>query len=179
MQCPVACEGLNGRMSIRLGRRSREIPVVSGANGLAWGKGAEFGGEFTGRSSMRAMAGVQPGVFRLSSAFGLAEPDKSDRPQLPYQPLTSVIECVDDVKSLHYNSIVDRTRRPAGWNSSEKMRDVGEQYRLGVVVDHILTHGWPRRLPASHAHLERMRKPDERMGHGAHWHQTNGVPSVA
>jgi D-alanyl-D-alanine dipeptidase len=57
--------------------------------------------------------------------------------KLPYQHLTGAIECVDDVKSVNYNAIVDRDLvKSVDWNSSEKMQSVGECYRLGVVVEH-------------------------------------------
>ena len=57
--------------------------------------------------------------------------------KLPYRQLTDEIECVDDVKSTNYNSIVDRAQlAQPDWNSSEKMQAVGARYRLGVVVDH-------------------------------------------
>jgi len=89
------------------------------------------------QSNTKAMARVPPEFFRLSSAFGLAEPAKMKSVRLPYAQLTASIECVDDVKSTNYNLIVDRAKTAApDWNSSEKMRAVGEQYRLGVVVDH-------------------------------------------
>ena len=75
------------------------------------------------------------GVFALSSAFGLEE--KVAGMKLPYQHLTAAIECVDDVKSEHYNTILDRDHAgKVDWDSSEKMRGVGECYRLGVVVEH-------------------------------------------
>jgi D-alanyl-D-alanine dipeptidase len=47
------------------------------------------------------------------------------------------IECVDDPASSVYNQIVDRRRVASpDWNSSEKMREVGEAYRWGVVVNY-------------------------------------------
>jgi D-alanyl-D-alanine dipeptidase len=46
-------------------------------------------------------------------------------------------ECVDDVKSSHYNKIVDRLKvGNFDWQSSEKMLAVGAEYELGVFVAH-------------------------------------------
>ncbi|GEM_PF-304797 len=113
------------------------IPAVIGRNGLGWGRGLTTPGNLPGPIKHEGDGRSPAGVFRLSSAFGLAEPAQASAIRLPYQPLTSLIECVDDVKSVHYNSIVDRGRvAQPDWNSSEKMREVGGQYRLGVVVDH-------------------------------------------
>jgi L,D-peptidoglycan transpeptidase YkuD (ErfK/YbiS/YcfS/YnhG family) len=55
---------------------------------------------------------------------------------MPYLSLSPSIECVDDVASRHYNRIVDHEVVAPDWNSSEHMRDTGELYRWGVVVDH-------------------------------------------
>jgi D-alanyl-D-alanine dipeptidase len=43
---------------------------------------------------------------------------------------------VDDVNSTQYNRIVDRSSVTPDWSSSEHMRNTGESYRWGVVVDH-------------------------------------------
>lgn len=97
------------------------IPVVVGKRGLAQNKKEGDG---------RAPAGE----FAVGPAFGFAE-SASDL-KLPYLPLVATTECVDDVKSAHYNTIVDRAATtPVDWNSSEKMRSV-EQYRRGAVVQY-------------------------------------------
>jgi D-alanyl-D-alanine dipeptidase len=58
---------------------------------------------------------------------------------------TEGIECVDDPASKVYNQIVD-SRRIASrdWTSSEKMRDIGEPYRWGVVVNYNTAPATPR-----------------------------------
>ncbi len=112
------------------------LPVVVGRNGLGWGKGLNPAASLPGPVKKEGDGKSPAGIFRLSSAFGLVEADKIKPLKLPYQYLSEGIECVDDVKSAHYNSIVDRAQTsPVDWDSSEKMRAVG-QYRLGVVIDH-------------------------------------------
>jgi L,D-peptidoglycan transpeptidase YkuD (ErfK/YbiS/YcfS/YnhG family) len=59
---------------------------------------------------------------------------------MPYIHITDVMECIDDVNSNYYNQIVSRSVAEEGntldWQSSEKMRNAGIYYELGVVVDH-------------------------------------------
>jgi D-alanyl-D-alanine dipeptidase len=115
------------------------IPIVVGRSGMGWGIGLAAADGQDVRSTSEPVKkegdGKSPaGIFDLGTAFGY-----SDQPlpglKLPYLPLTESIECVDDVKSKYYNRIVNRSAVVPDWNSSEHMRDAGESYRWGVVVD--------------------------------------------
>lgn len=116
------------------------ISIVVGKNGLGWGNGVIA----TDDSNVRVASdpvkregdGKSPaGVFALGTAFGYAsQPQRGSK--MPYLNLTSLIECVDDPGSKHYNRIVDRSLVAPDWNSSEHMRNEGESYRWGIVVDH-------------------------------------------
>lgn len=124
------------------------IPVVVGRNGLAWGSGLIPAPAST--PAKREGDGRAPeGVFALGTSFGYA----GSAPQgskLPYLPLASPIECVDDTASRHYNRIVDRGALTPDWSSSERMRDMGESYRWGIVVDHnhiAAAAGEPKPMP--------------------------------
>jgi D-alanyl-D-alanine dipeptidase len=116
------------------------ISIVVGRNGLAWGIGLVPTDDAQVRSASdpvkREGDGRAPaGVFALGTAFGYAsEPLRGLK--MPYLNLTPSIECVDDPGSKHYNRIVDRSVVAPDWNSSEHMRDAGESYSWGVVVDH-------------------------------------------
>lgn len=113
------------------------IPIVVGRNGLGWGRGFPLPVALPGPIKKEGDGKSPAGIFRLSSAFGFAAADKLEKVTLPYRQLTNGIECVDDVKSTHYNSIVDRSQMgQPDWNSSEKMAEIMPQYRLGIVVDH-------------------------------------------
>lgn len=114
----------------------KEIPIVVGRSGLAWGRGLHPTNDLSGPIKKEGDGKSPAGIYKLSSAFGREAFETVNFIQLPYQQLLAPIECVDDVKSHVYNQIVDRNTTKVDWNSSEKMRDVGEQYRLGVVVDH-------------------------------------------
>jgi L,D-peptidoglycan transpeptidase YkuD (ErfK/YbiS/YcfS/YnhG family) len=113
------------------------FPVVIGKNGLAWGVGLHELPSDTGRILLKTEGdGKAPaGVFALTSAFGSSE--KPEFIKLPYTQLEEFTECVDDVKSSHYNKIVDRMKVGIfDWKSSEKMLAVGEQYDFGVFIAH-------------------------------------------
>lgn len=108
------------------------VPVVVGASGLAWG--ADSLGA-AGDPHKREGDGRSPaGVFPLDSAFGFAPASAMSWVRLPYVPLLTGTECVDDTSSAHYNTVVDRDRvAAADWASSEHMRRIA-QYQVGVMV---------------------------------------------
>lgn len=112
------------------------VEIVVGRTGLAWGRGLHTTNP-VGPQKVEGDGKSPAGIFELSSAFGFAPAEKMKSLKLPYLHVTDAIECVDDAKSLRYNSIVDHTHiiNP-DWNSSEKMWEYTEQYPLGVVVDH-------------------------------------------
>jgi len=116
------------------------IAIVVGKNGLGWGIGVIAADEPNVRVATdpvkREGDGKAPaGVFALGTAFGYgSQPLPGSR--MPYLSLTLSMECVDDIGSKHYNRLVDRSAVAPDWNSSELMRDAGESYRWGIVVDH-------------------------------------------
>jgi D-alanyl-D-alanine dipeptidase len=114
--------------------------IVVGKHGLGWGAGVmAAAGESRGAADpiKKEGDGKSPaGVFQLGTAFGDA-PGILSGSRMKYMELTPSVECVDDVGSKHYNRVVDRSKiAEVDWKSSEHMRDVGEAYRMGIVVDH-------------------------------------------
>ena len=123
------------------------LSIVVGKSGLGWGIGvvatdalnvrvapesnpAPVSGPIKHEGDGRGPAGI----FTLGTAFGdAAQPLPGLK--LPYLELTPSIECVDDSSSKHYNRIVDRTTVSPDWKSSEHMREIGEAYRWGIVVN--------------------------------------------
>jgi D-alanyl-D-alanine dipeptidase len=115
-----------------------QITVVVGKNGLAWGSGiasvshARHGDD----PSKKEGDGKAPaGAFRLSGIFGYSAQAQPGW-KMPYTPLSSSIECVDDSSSKFYNKVVDRTTVAPDWNSSEHMLRSDDLYRWGILVDH-------------------------------------------
>jgi D-alanyl-D-alanine dipeptidase len=111
------------------------FPIVVGEKGMAWSKELNELPSDTGRVLLKTEGdGKSPaGIFMLTSAFASTE----QKVKLPFTKLIESTECVDDVKSSHYNKIVDKFKvGNYDWKSSEKMLAVGEQYDLGVFVAH-------------------------------------------
>jgi len=116
----------------------KSFPVVIGKNGMAWSDALNDLPSGTGSMFLMKTEGdgkSPAGIFSLTSAFGTIE--KNDRIKLPYTKLEQWTECVDDVKSSHYNQLVNRMQvGNFDWKSSEKMLEIRPQYDLGVFVEH-------------------------------------------
>lgn len=116
----------------------KEFPIVVGRNGLGLDPNIPAG------KFRRKMADVNSpvkqegdgrspaGAFPLTFAFGSGTAANTS---LPFTALQEFTECVDDVNSVHYNTIVGRMQVSSyDWKSSEKMLEVGEAYERGVFV---------------------------------------------
>lgn len=117
---------------------SRSVPVNLGRSGLAWGRSrlmkqhAEKG-DF---KSKKEGDGRSPaGLFPFKEAFGHPRPPTGyNAANLPFIPLHKQ-QCVDDMKSEHYNTIVLPSEVGGiSWRSAEKMKI--SVYQLGLVVAH-------------------------------------------
>jgi D-alanyl-D-alanine dipeptidase len=107
--------------------------IVVGKTGLAWGLGLTDTAKLEGPRKQEGDGKAPAGVFSLVSAFGYGA---SVATKLPYRQLSDGVECVDDPKSAHYNTLVDGTRVVKDWDSSEHMHRTDELYRYGVFVAH-------------------------------------------
>jgi L,D-peptidoglycan transpeptidase YkuD (ErfK/YbiS/YcfS/YnhG family) len=113
------------------------VAIVVGRNGMAWDATlppvaiAPVKEEGDGRSPA--------GAFALGPAFGLAPREQAPWWKGSYVQETATLECVDDPSSRYYNQLVDRALVEPDWTSSEKMAEVGEAYRWGVVVEYNTT----------------------------------------
>lgn len=110
------------------------IPVVVGRTGLAWGDGHPLPLRREGPVKKEGDGKAPAGLFALSSLFGYAAPPPNAH--MPYITATPTVECVDDVASPHYNTIVDTQTVPKSWTSSENMLRGDDLYREGVIVAH-------------------------------------------
>lgn len=109
--------------------------IVTGRTGLAWGVGFDAIGDSPTAPHKHEGDGRSPaGVFPLDTLFGYSNDLDPSALRMPYVALTSGSECVDDVASIHYNTVVSRDAvSRIDWNSAEHMRTIG-QYRIGVIV---------------------------------------------
>lgn len=109
--------------------------IVVGRSGTAWDP--SLTPSIPGPTKREGDGRAPAGAFALGTAFGLAAPAEAAWLKLPYVQEIPTLECVDDPASTHYNRLVDRTTVAAvDWKSSEKMAQVGEAYRWGVVVEY-------------------------------------------
>ena len=109
--------------------------LTVGSKGLGWGTGVHGGALGDGPVKREGDNRSPAGVFGLSAIYGYAAEGPSFR--MPYIPLDSTVECVDDPGSKYYNMIVDRQNvERVDWTSSERMRFAGHEYQWGVVVEH-------------------------------------------
>ena len=111
------------------------VGIVVGKSGTAWDPAVRpsIPGPIKREGDGRSPAGA----FALGTAFGLAPPAEASWLRLPYVQEVATLECVDDAASAHYNRLVDRAAvSSVDWKSSEKMAEVGEAYRWGVVVEY-------------------------------------------
>jgi L,D-peptidoglycan transpeptidase YkuD (ErfK/YbiS/YcfS/YnhG family) len=117
---------------------STPVEASLGRSGLGWGIGVHWPGE-RGPEKQEGDGRSPAGIFRLTSAFGY-EPMAT---HLPYTVATPTLECVDDVASPRYNTLVDAETGERSWTSSEKMRRDDDLYRVGAFVAHNAEHPAP------------------------------------
>ena len=126
--------------------------IVVGKSGTAWDPALAT--TMSGPTKAEGDGRSPAGVFPLGQAFGYAAPAEASWLKLPYLHVTEGMECVDDAASTVYNQIVNRRQAAApDWTSSEKMREVGEAYRWGVVVNYNTAPAVPRRGSCIFLHI--------------------------
>jgi len=114
---------------------SAAIPVRIGRHGMAWGHGEFALPAPAGWRIKQEGDGCAPaGVFRITQAFG-AEPPPSWI-KLPYLHCTAHHWGIDDVRSRHYNQIVDDRTVACDWTGPETMVPSIGCYKLGAVIAH-------------------------------------------
>ena len=78
------------------------------------------------------------GLFSIGPVFG-DEAHRSYAKKMPFVLVADDLECVDDPSSQYYNRFVNADSIPnPDWKSSEKMKEIGSLYALGIVVQHNL-----------------------------------------
>jgi L,D-peptidoglycan transpeptidase YkuD (ErfK/YbiS/YcfS/YnhG family) len=119
-------------------RVAPSIPVVLGRQGMGWGRGLFDLKDEKGAHKKESDGKSPAGLFLLGPAFGdpLHQPSAK---QMPFLPITDDLECVDDPHSAYYNQFIHASSiQNRDWNSSEKMKEVGFLYAIGLVVHHNL-----------------------------------------
>lgn len=112
------------------------IPVRIGRHGLAWGVGEPALSAPAGFRFKQEGDGCAPaGIFRITQAFGAESPPAWIK--LPYLHCTPHHFGIDDVRSRHYNQIVDAREVACDWTSPETMFPPNSGcYQIGAVIAH-------------------------------------------
>ncbi len=114
------------------------IPVTLGKKGMAWGLGLHDMSNQTGLVKKEGDRKCPAGLFAIGPAFGDAQ-HQSYAVKIPFLLVTDDLECVDDGNSRYYNQFVyANSIQNRDWNSSEKMKEIGPMYALGLVIQHNL-----------------------------------------
>ena len=118
------------------GWRALDLPVraVVGRSGLGWGRGVVAVDGEAGPVKREGDGRGPAGAFRITGTFGFAPAGKAPL-RMPYLQLQPWTEGVDDVRSKHYNEVLDTRGVPRDWSSAERMRRVSE-YEWGAFVGH-------------------------------------------
>jgi D-alanyl-D-alanine dipeptidase len=117
-------------------RVMERVPVVVGRNGMGWGTGLHPLTLPEGPVKREGDGRAPAGIFRLSSIFGYAPAADLAGIRMPYLHATARLLCIDDVRSKHYNRIVDADSVQEDWQGYEQMLRRDDLYRWGIVIDH-------------------------------------------
>ena len=109
------------------------IPVVIGKNGLAWSDEKFQLLEPQIATKTEGDSKAPAGIFTLGKMFGFAA--EINKSYTDYVQINNCVECIDDIKSKHYNHIVDSQNISHDWSSSEKMSTINI-YKYGIEVLH-------------------------------------------
>jgi L,D-peptidoglycan transpeptidase YkuD (ErfK/YbiS/YcfS/YnhG family) len=133
---------------------SKAIPVDVGRNGLGWGVGLHGEAVDNGPVKREGDGKSPAGVFRISEVFGYASADSANLFKMPYEPLSSVAQCIDDAKSEYYNLLLDSLDvKNAHWTSNEVMRASDSLYSWGAFVDQNVSPRIPGRGSCIFLHI--------------------------
>lgn len=115
-------------------RAGTEVPVSLGRNGMGWGRGVhppQSAGPVKKEGDGRSPAGV----FSLQSAFGIADGLPSGAHGFPYRHTSSSTYCVEDVRSDHYNQIIDSNELTrTTWEKWSELRRADGLFDWGIIV---------------------------------------------
>jgi len=110
----------------------RDISIVTGRSGMAWGRGLHSTEFNKGRLKKEGDGNSPAGIFYLSGLFGYQDIGA----KMPSLKVDLQTFCVDDSKSAFYNQIVKTDTVKKDWVSAETMRMKSDVYKYGIFVDY-------------------------------------------
>lgn len=118
----------------RWSRVGTPVAVSLGRHGMAWGRGLQEP-EDHGPSKREGDGKSPAGVFMLARAFGAADALPDGAHGFPYQRTLTSTYCVEDVRSVAYNQIIDgREVTPRSWEKWSELRRADGLFDWGIVV---------------------------------------------
>ncbi len=106
----------------------RDIPVVVGRSGLAWGVNNGIGPHLTGKQKKEGDGNAPAGIFPLTGLFGYEDISA----KMNSLKVTTSTFCVDDTASKNYNRLVNTDTLVRDWTSAETMRMKSDAYKFGI-----------------------------------------------
>ena len=110
----------------------RPISIILGRNGLGWGIGIHKIPKDAKFIKKEGDGKAPAGLFSLGNGFGYGH-FKID---FPYEIYNRTDHCVDDSRSIYYNTIIDSNKIKKDYKSFEYMKLNNELYRYGITVNH-------------------------------------------
>ncbi|MHB1178150.1 MAG: L,D-transpeptidase family protein, partial [Daejeonella sp.] len=110
----------------------KNIPIVTGRSGLAWGQGLHDPSLNNGKLKKEGDGNAPAGIFYLNGLFGYEDIAS----KMNFLKVDDRTFCVDDIKSVYYNKIVKLDTVKKDWNSAETMRMKSNAYKYGIFVDY-------------------------------------------
>lgn len=111
----------------------RDIPVVIGINGSAWGKGLQPDKWNIGTLKKEGDGKSPKGIFKTARAFGY---HSMHGIQIPFIESNEKCFCIDDLNSFYYNQIINIDSVNVDWKSHEKMKRNDALYEIGLEIDY-------------------------------------------
>ncbi len=106
--------------------------VNYGSNGMAWGIGLHK--QMPGAQKKEGDKKSPAGVFEIGRSFGY--PEKPKNCKTNYLQIDQHTQCIEDVKSKYYNTIVNNKQIHSDWNSTDLMLRKDDLFKYGFFVNH-------------------------------------------
>ena len=110
--------------------------VVIGSKGMGLGDGmvqlSINGAPVKKEGDLKSPAGI----FSIGTAFGYADYIDAKWINNPYVKASDTLICVDDMHSVHYNTLINKDTLKSDWKSHEEMRRKDDYYKWGLFINH-------------------------------------------
>lgn len=110
--------------------------VVVGSKGFGMGKGTEHVAVESAPLKKEGDLKSPAGIFSIGTAFGYADHKDALWIKNPYIKASDTLICVDDARSVHYNTLLKNDPTQSDWKSFEEMHRKDDCYKWGLFINH-------------------------------------------